>query len=413
LAKTAIIVGGGIVGINAACFLAEAGFAVTIIDRDGICEGTSSGNAAALAFSSVLPLAQKGLLRKVPGWLMDPLGPLTIPPSYFLKILPWLLRLARESAPSKRERSVTAQAAMMRLSKTETFALAQRAGISAMIRQDGSLELYTGEAAFRAARRDWELCGKHGFPFEHVSGARLAELQPGLSSSVVAATFAPSWSHVCDPKRFGKALWAYAEKLGCRFVRAEAAIVRGTEAGASLVLKDGAGLSADLVLLCAGAWSHRLARQLGDVIPLETERGYNTTLPKSAFDAKCMLIFSADGFVLTPLENGVRIGGAVELAGLDNPPNFKRADAMLTKAKRYLPDLDTTGGTQWMGFRPSLPDSLPAIGRSKTSPHVLYAFGHGHLGLTQAAAAGRLVRDLALGVEPALDLLAFSPQRFG
>jgi D-amino-acid dehydrogenase len=410
--KTAGIVGGGIIGINAACFLAEAGFSVTVFDREGICEGTSSGNAAALAFPSVLPLAQKGLLKKVPGWLMDPLGPLTIPPSYFLKILPWLLRLARESAPSKREWSVTAQAAMMQLSETEIFALAERAGNSHMIRQDGSLELYTSEAAFRAARRDWDACAKHGVPFEHVSGARMAELQPGLSPSVVAATYAPSWSHVSDPMDFGKALWSYAERLGCQFVKSEAVIIRGAENGASLVFKDGNEQKFNYAIVCAGAWSHRLARQLGDVIPLETERGYNTTLPKTAFDAKRMLIFSSDAFVLAPLDNGIRIGGAVELAGLDNPPNFKRADAMLTKAKRYLPDLDITGGTQWMGFRPSLPDTLPAIGRSKSSPNVLYAFGHGHLGLTQSAAAGRLVRDLVLGVEPALDLTPFSPQRF-
>ncbi len=228
----------------------------------------------------------------------------------------------------------------------------------------------------------------------------------------MAATYSPSWKTVSDPKDFGRALWAYAEKLGCRFVKGEAAIVRGSENGALLILKDGTEHSFNNIVVCAGAWSHRLARQLGDVIPLETERGYNTTLPKTAFDAKRMLIFSADAFVLTPLENGIRIGGAVELAGLDNPPNYKRADAMLTKAKRYLPGLDVTGGTQWMGFRPSLPDTLPAIGRSKASPHVLYAFGHGHLGLTQSAATGRLVRDLALGVAPALDLTPFSPQRF-
>jgi D-amino-acid dehydrogenase len=151
---------------------------------------------------------------------------------------------------------------------------------------------------------------------------------------------------------------------------------------------------------------------VGDEIPLETERGYNTTLPKSAFDVKRMLVFSSDGFVMTPLENGVRVGGAVEFAGLDNPPNFKRSKAMLTKAKRYLPGLNIEGGKEWMGFRPSLPDTLPAIGRASGAGNILYAFGHGHLGLTQSAATGRLVRDLALGEKPVLDLTPFSPQRF-
>ena len=413
MARTAAVVGGGIVGVNSAIALAEAGFAVTLFDRSGICAETSAGNAAALAFSDILPMAHKGFLRKVPGWLMDPLGPLTIAPNYLVKILPWLLRVSRAGAATKRDAAIAAQASLMKIAEAEMMALIARAGTQTMVREDGSLELYDSEAAFQASLSGWAFREKHGVPFEHVRGRRLKELQPGLSDKINAATFSPSWKTVSDPKDFCKALWSYAEKLGCRFVKAEAAVVRGTEDGARLVLKDGSEQRFNNLVICAGAWSHRLARQLGDIIPLETERGYNTTLPKTSFDAKRMLIFSSDAFVLTPLETGIRIGGAVELAGLDNPPNFKRADAMLTKAKRYLPDLDITGGTQWMGFRPSLPDTLPAIGRSKSSPHVLYAFGHGHLGLTQSAATGRLVRDLALGLEPALDLTPFSPQRFG
>ncbi len=412
MGKTAIIVGGGIIGITSAINLAEAGFAVTVVDRTGICEETSSGHAAAFAVSDIMPMAHKGFLKKVPFWLADPHGPLTIAPNYFLRIMPWLLKVAVESRAAKRDAAIAAQASIMRLAAAEMTALTGRAGIDHMVRHDGSLELYNSGAAFRAALPGWAFREKHGVAFEHVRGQRLKELQPGLAEAVIAGTYSPSWKTVSDSKGFGKALWAYAERLGCRFVHGRAAIVRGHDGGAGVVLKDGTGLSGDLVLVCAGAWSHLLARQLGDVIPLETERGYNTTLPKTAFDAKRMLIFSADAFVLTPLESGVRIGGAVELAGLDNPPNYKRADVMLTKAKRYLPGLDVTGGTQWMGFRPSLPDTLPAIGRSKTSPHVLYAFGHGHLGLTQSAATGRLVRDLALGLEPALDLTPFSPQRF-
>ncbi len=413
MAKSAILVGGGIIGITAAIALAEAGYAVTVIDRTGICEETSAGHAAAFAFSDIMPMAHKGFLKNVPGWLMDPLGPLTIAPNYLLTITPWLLKVAREGQASKRDAAIAAQASLMKLAANEMSALVARAGIDSLVRHDGSLELYKSEAAFSSALPGWAFREKHGVPFEHVRGERLKELQPGLSDKVVAATFSPSWKTVCDSKGFGKALWAYAETLGCRFVKGEVAVIRGQEGGAGVVTKDGAGYSGDVALVCAGAWSHRLAKQLGDIIPLETERGYNTTLPKNAADVKRMLIFSSEGFVLTPLENGIRIGGAVEFAGLENPPNYKRADAMLTKAKRYLPDLNISGGTQWMGFRPSLPDTLPAIGRSKLSPHVLYAFGHGHLGLTQSAATARLVMDLALGNTAALDLKPFSPQRFG
>ena len=171
-------------------------------------------------------------------------------------------------------------------------------------------------------------------------------------------------------------------------------------------------LVARCVVIAAGAWSHRLARTLGERIPLETERGYNTTLPLGAFDLKRQLTFGGHGFVVTPLSSGVRVGGAVEFAGLDAPPNFARANALLAVAKRFLPGLDTDGGTQWMGFRPSLPDSLPAIGPSAADARIVYAFGHGHLGLTQSAATARLVADIVAGRPPPLDLHPFSPQRF-
>jgi D-amino-acid dehydrogenase len=165
------------------------------------------------------------------------------------------------------------------------------------------------------------------------------------------------------------------------------------------------------LVVAAGAWSHLLARQLGDKIPLETERGYNTTLPADAFDVKRQLVFPGHGFVVTPLATGLRIGGAVELGGLKRPPNYARSKAMLEKARRFLPGLKTEGGREWMGYRPSLPDSLPVIGRSR-APNVFYAFGHGHLGKTQAAGTARLIRDLVCGETPALDLGPFSPQRF-
>ena len=165
-------------------------------------------------------------------------------------------------------------------------------------------------------------------------------------------------------------------------------------------------------MIAAGAWSHRLARHFGDRIPLETERGYNTTLPAGAFDLKRQLVFSRHGFVVTPLEDGIRVGGAVEFAGLERPANYARSKAMLEKATRFMPGLKTEGGREWMGYRPSLPDTLPVIGPSPRAPNVFYAFGHGHLGLTQSAATGRLIADLVAGVSPAIDLAPYRPDRF-
>jgi D-amino-acid dehydrogenase len=258
----------------------------------------------------------------------------------------------------------------------------------------------------------WHARKKAGIAFEHLRGEELAASQPGLASRFVAGTFVPGWKTVSDPQHVGKGLWTYATSLGAKFLQAEVASVATSKAGAVVRLADGRKIEAAKLIIAAGAWSHRLANNLGDTIPLETERGYNTTLPAGAFDLKRQLIFSGHGFVVTPLETGIRIGGAVELGGLDLPPNYKRAEAMLTKAKKFMPGLEMTGGRQWMGYRPSLPDSLPVIGYARTNKNVLYAFGHGHLGLTQSAATGRLISDLIGGKELPIPIAPFYPQRF-
>lgn len=406
------IVGGGIIGICAAVFLTEAGRRVTIFDRTGICEETSSGNASAFAFSDVLPLAHKGMMRQLPKWLADPLGPLSIPPAYLPKLLPWLIRFWRAGAPGKYEASLAAQAGMMKLAEAEWMALFDRSATRRMLREEGSLELYESDAEFRASLYGWAARERFGIGFRHVAGEELAALQPGLSPRFIKGTFVPGWKTADDPKLLGKAVWAYAEGLGARFEKASVRHVDTGRDGATLRLTDGTARQAKHLIIAAGAWSHLLARPLGDRIPLETERGYNTTLPTTAFDVKRQLIFSGHGFVVTPLSTGLRVGGAVELGGLDRPPNFARSRAMLEKAGHFLPGLDPSSGRQWMGFRPSMPDSLPVIGRSRLSANVVYAFGHGHLGLTQAAATGHLIRDLVLGQVPAIDPGPFSPQRF-
>ena len=408
----AAIIGGGIIGISAAAFLAEAGLKVNVFDRTGICEETSSGNAAALAFSDVLPLAHKGMMRNMPKWLLDPLGPLAIPPSYLPKLLPWLIRFWRAGASSRYEAGLAAQAGLMRLAETEWAGLMERSGALGMLREGGCLELYEGEPEFEASLPGWQARQRFGIEHRHLDRGELLSLQPGLSRRLVRGTFVPGWKTVADPQRFGKTIWRYAEARGARFVHGDVALVLPSDNGITIQLRQGRTFLARKLVVAAGAWSRRLAQQLGDRIPLETERGYNTTLPKAAFDVRRMLIFPGHGFVVTPLDDALRIGGAVELGGLVRPPDFRRARAMLEKARQFLPGLDPAGGREWMGFRPSLPDSLPVIGHAKGRQDVVYAFGHGHLGLTQAAATGRLIRDLIMGQSLPLDASAFSPQRF-
>ena len=407
-----VIIGAGIVGLASAYKLVEAGRNVVLIDRRGIAEETSRGNAGAFAFSDIMPLATKDMWRKLPRWLADPLGPFTVRPEYLAQITPWLVRFWRAGWPDRVAASIAAQAALMRVARREMDAMVASAGLGGLVRSDGVLELYESEGDIRAAQRELAAKTREGIEHRLVRGPELAELQPGLATSVIAANFIPQWQTVADPYDFAVAVGNAAMARGVSFRKAEVSALEPLGDGVTVQFADGTTLTANKAVVAGGAWSRALTAPLGDLIPLDTERGYNTTLPAGSFDLRRQLVFGGHGFVVTPLSSGVRVGGAVELGGLKLPPNFARADAMLKKAATLMPGLKTSGGRQWMGFRPSLPDSLPAIGRSRPSPHIIYAFGHGHLGLTQSAATGKLVAELITGATPSLDLTPFSPQRF-
>ena len=407
-----VVIGAGVIGLSAALALRERGHEVLVVDREGVAAGASSGNAGAFAFSDIIPLATPGIMRRAPSWLFDPTGPLSIPPRYALRIAPWLLRFWRASWTDRYEASLRAQAALMQLSREALDRRLQRSGLGALVRQDGQLQLYEGERSFRASLPGWQERERHGIPFRHLrSASAIAETQPGISPRFTHATFTPEWRSVTDPAVWTRTLADRLESLGGAIeTRAVAGIVP-FDTGVRLETATGT-VEAGHVILSAGAFSARLLTPLGIRIPLETERGYNTTLPPGAFDLRTQLTFSDHGFVVSRTGDGIRVGGAVELGGLDAPPNYARSRALLTRAKTFLPDLDPEGGTEWMGFRPSLPDSLPVIGRHPRLPRLVMAFGHGHLGLTQSAGTAELVADLVTGAAPEIDLHRFRPTRF-
>ncbi|MCF4097997.1 NAD(P)/FAD-dependent oxidoreductase [Maritalea mediterranea] len=404
-----IIIGAGIIGLAIAHYVQQTGRKVTLVDRKGVAQEASFGNAGAFALADIFPLASPGIMRKAPKWLLDPLGPLSVRPQYALNIVPYLLKFFRASWPDQYRKSIVAQSALLDLSASEVDRMAQIPQIGTQIRTDGALQLYESEREFAASQSSWQARLEFGIEFEHLDANRLADLQPGLSGHIKRATFIPKWQTVNDPFEFAQILWRMVQQDGGALITQE---VQAISKAGEVMLANGDMLSGNHVVVAAGAWSHQLAKQVGDHIPLESERGYNTTLPVDAFDLKRQMIFGEHGFVMTPLSTGIRVGGAVEFAGLDAAPNYKRSEIMLQKAKRFMPDLKTEQGTQWMGFRPSLPDTLPAIGKSAHTPNVSYAFGHGHLGLTQCFATGKLMAELIDGQTPSLDLTPFNPSRF-
>ncbi|MEZ2407469.1 NAD(P)/FAD-dependent oxidoreductase [Bosea sp. RCC_152_1] len=411
-APDVIVIGAGVVGLSAAIAAQGRGLSVVVLDREGPAAGASAGNAGAFAFTDILPLASPGILRKAPQWLLDPLGPLSVPPAYALRIAPWMFRFWRACTPARVAHSTTAQTALMDLSKAEIEPFLRESGTLGMLRKDGNLQVYEGEAELKASLPGWRAREAHGIEFHHLDAAGMADIQPGLAPHFSHGTFTPGWYSIADPKLYTLALAEHFQRKGGTIERLDVVGLAPQGDGIEIRTRDGALRHAARVVLAAGAFSHRIARSLGERIPLETERGYNTTLPPDAFDLRTQITFGGHGFVVSRLSTGIRVGGAVELGGLDLPPNFRRSEAMLAKARTFLPGLNPEGGVQWMGFRPSLPDSLPAIGRARASARVVYAFGHGHLGLTQSAGTARLVADLLTDRPTAVDITPFSPQRF-
>ncbi|MFX0540848.1 NAD(P)/FAD-dependent oxidoreductase [Roseovarius sp. S4756] len=401
-----LVVGAGVIGLSIALEAQSRGLSVRVIDREGPAAGASAGNAGAFAFADILPLASPRIMRQAPKWLLDPLGPLSVPVAYAPRLLPWMWRFWRASRPAQVAASTAAQTAMMRHAQGTLDGFLVRAGASNMLRREGQLQVYEGKAQFEASLDGWRARQEGGVEFRHLEGDEILAMQPGLSPRFTHATFTPGWATIDDPK-------LYVETLAEKFVANGGEIViADVEALTQDGLTTGAGEIIGRVVIAAGAHSHHLARTADVRIPLETERGYNTTLPHGGIDLRQHITFPAHGFVISKLSGKLRVGGAVELGGLKAPPNYKRADAMLQKAKAFLPDLDISGGTQWMGFRPSLPDSLPAIGYLPGAPNAICAFGHGHLGLTQSTATADIVADLLTRQVPKIDMAPFSPARF-
>lgn len=406
------VLGAGIVGICCGLSLLERGFQVTLVDRADPGQATSAGNAGVISPWSIVPQAMPGVWKQLPGWVLDPLGPAAIKPSYLPKLLGWGLRfLAQSTAENARRNS-----AAMELLNRDCVTLFRRhlagTGREDLIRDSYYVHAFRDASAARLDGLDNNLRRDAGAELERISGEALRQLEPALSADFQAAIVIKGQARALSPGELGAVLADKFQRLGGEMQRASVRAIRPDDRGGWIYASDAGEHHSPRLVLAMGVWSAQLLAPLGVRLPLESERGYHLCFDKPGVSLQHSVLDVDRKFVASSMSDGLRVAGTAEFAGLDAPEDERRFAALARVARDTLPDLNTASASRWSGQRPSFPDSLPCIGAVEGLPGLVAAFGHSHYGLMQAPRTGQFVADIVQGQALNTDLSAFAAARF-
>jgi D-amino-acid dehydrogenase len=405
------IVGAGFIGLASAGWLMRDGHRVTLFDPSGVAQGASFGNAGTFAPYGCIPVNNPSVFRDLPRFLLSNESPFRLRWAYLPHVLPWLARFMINSTRPRYEASASALAALLGEAQAGYAPLLEESELAKFVRPRECLYLYSSGASFDASRDSLNLRQRLGVSFDVLSADDVRALEPALAPIFERGVlFSDSW-HFSDPQGFLLSLYELLAARGLGLERKSVTAIAPAADGATLTTDDGMPRRFDHVVVATGARSAKFAAQCGDRVPLDTERGYHVRYRGASPLISRPVGWAERGFYMTPMDDGVRVAGTVELGGFSDERNRSLLDLLTFSSKRALPGLQQPDSS-WLGFRPTLPDGVPVLGRASGSERVIYAFGHQHLGLTLAGVSGRIVADLVARRAPTLDLSRYAPTRF-
>jgi len=405
-----LVLGAGMVGVSAALHLQKLGRDVILIDRNERAgEETSYGNAGIIECASVFPLMFPRDIKQIFQYALNRSPNSQYRFSELPDFLPWLVRYFLASSPARALHSAMSEWPLIQRSLVEHEALIAEAGVPELLRRTGWIKLYRSQASLAKAASDAERVKQYGVPSEILDSAAIAAREPGLTGDFAGAVYWPTPGFIADPGALAKAYAALFVRRGGRFVVTDARTLT-QELGGWRV--DGATAREAVVAL--GPWSDLVFRPLGYSIPLGVKRGYHLHLkPRGNAVLNHPVLDSDLGYLLAPMNGGIRLTTGVEFAHRDAPPRPIQVEKALPRAHALFPLGEAVDAKPWMGARPCLPDMLPVIGPAPRHPGLWFDFGHQHHGLTLGPVTGRLLAEMMTGTAPFADPRPFAADRFG
>ena len=412
MAERVTVIGAGIVGICTTLSLLEKGFEVEMLDCDPPAEGASHGNAGVISPWSCIPQSMPGVWKSVPKWLFDPEGPLAVRWTYAPRMIPWLIKFFQAGALNRLPAIGDAMNALNRPNVDLYRRHLEGTGHEHLVSDSMYVHVYKNPASADLSQLSWRMRAERDVPLEVVNEGELHEIEPALSSDYKAAVLMKDQARALSPGDIGKVLAEKALSMGATFRQVGVDRIQPTGDGGWLLHTAQGEISAEKLVVAAGVWSARLLAPLGIKLPLEAERGYHLILKDPGITLNNSIMDTEGKFVVSTMSTGVRCAGTAEFAGIDAPPDYRRAKVFKRLAKRLFPKINTEDTVEWMGRRPSFPDSLPCIGTVPDHPGLFAAFGHSHYGFGMAPNTGRIIAGVVSGEPTNVDMVPYRIERF-